>query len=124
MKYTNIILDSIDSDDLAEFEVKTKQEYVVKRFTSEFVYAIKKDGLTIAAKDWLLGLALDVPYTYADIAELEGWKVDELTEDELMDVNEGYWLMLASIVKGFVISSNGGNIQYLVSNNNISSRSV
>ena len=79
---------------------KDKIEYISSRFKSEMLcnYNRNKNHQKLV-KDWLLGLALNVPFYNDDIIDFyEHVLGRELTEKEVEQEIERYWSRLAIIV--------------------------
>ena len=80
-------------------------KYYERRFHSEYDFMIKRVGKQAALREWLLGLALDVEYTYFDIEQLLlSWGVLDGTETEgkLAKELDFYWDRLAcNLIKLF-----------------------
>ena len=79
--------------------------YAKDRFMSEYGWAIPRQGLQGAIREWLLGLALNVEYTYYDIeCLLKVWGILDGSEsvkklDKELDL---YWDRLAcELAKAF-----------------------
>jgi hypothetical protein len=79
--------------------------YAKDRFMSEYGWAIPRQGLQGAIREWLLGLALNVEYTYYDIEVLlKVWSIldgseSEKKRDKELDL---YWDRLAcELAKAF-----------------------
>ena len=114
-KAQQYILDCIDEDEL---NLKTesnpngysdvrlaKKAYLKKRFYAEYGWLISRPGETTfsAAREWLMGLALNTYYTYYDIAtEYFEMDVNVMSEDEVYDCNDLYWDELAQAVTSLV----------------------
>lgn len=87
-----------------ELENPTEQDlfkYASERFNAEYDYMIKRVGSLAACHEWLLGLALNVDYTYYDIEQLlKNWGVLDGSEDEdtLQDELDQYWYRLAAVL--------------------------
>jgi hypothetical protein len=106
-KAENYILDCIDENLEGETitETSDKVEYLRTRFYSEYGFMISRPGETTfsAAREWLLGLALNIHYTYYDIVtEYYGADIDELSDDDVYDCNDLYWDELAQAVTSLV----------------------
>jgi hypothetical protein len=57
--------------------------YAKDRFFSEYGWQVKRIGLQPAIREWLLGLALNIEYTYYDIGLLlQSWGILKGTETE------------------------------------------
>ena len=57
--------------------------YVNNRFMSEYGYLVGRVGLQNAIREWLMGLAINVDYTYCDIEQrLKDWGVLSGNESE------------------------------------------
>lgn len=78
-------------------------KYCKDRFYAEYSHEIPRKGVQSAIKEWLLGLALGVDYTYYNIEKrLISWGVLEVfsyTENKLEKELELYWGRLASILR-------------------------
>ena len=102
--YKNYILDCIDSeDDLINQELTRNQkiQYLFDRFNSEYGWNIQRVGKYKAMKEWLSGLAINIPYTYFDIIELaqEMGSIDSNPSQALKDrVCENYFSFMAQMV--------------------------
>ena len=97
------ILDCIN-EGLEGEELTTDQakiNYLRDRFTYEYDWMILKVGAVKACRKWLLGLALNVDFTYYDIEQrLKLWGVIDGTESEKkLDAElDRYWDRLANAV--------------------------
>jgi hypothetical protein len=79
--------------------------YAKDRFTAEYGWSIPRQGLQGAIREWLLGLALNVVYTYYDIeCLLKVWGILDGSESEkkLDEELDLYWDRLAwELAKAF-----------------------
>ena len=95
---------SVVEDGLNGEELTTDQEkiaYLKERFYSEYQWNIDRLGKIKACREWLLGLALNVDYTYFDIEQkLKEWGIIDGSETDLVLDKEldMYWDRLASAV--------------------------
>ena len=95
------ILDCID-EGLEGEDLTTDQgkiQYLRERFNSEYRWMIQRVGKIKACREWLLGLALNVDYSYYDIEQrLKLWGILDGTESEKkLDAEiDLYWDRLAS----------------------------
>ena len=106
--YENTILDSIEENHEEEALTTESQKvnFGSKRFESECGWNVKRVGKVNAVRDWLQGLALDVPYNNHEILEnaknagIFYGEGREGAEDEFLGM---YWrrLALACIRLGF-----------------------
>lgn len=74
-------------------------KYCKERFYSEYGFMVARVGLQNAIREWLLGLALNVEYSYYDIEQLLlSWGVldDKYTENKLDNELDLYWTRLSS----------------------------
>lgn len=95
---------SVIEDGLNGEELTTDQEkiaYLKDRFYSEYQWNIDRYGKIKACREWLLGLALNVDYTYFDIEQklkewgvLDGFETESVVDKEL----DRYWDRLAGAV--------------------------
>ena len=88
------ILDCIDEglegEDLTTDQAKI--QYLRDRFASEYSWMIQRVGKIKACREWLLGLALNVDFTYYDIEKrLATWGITEKSHPMYA---EGKWLEL------------------------------
>lgn len=75
--------------------------YVNNRIMSEYGYLVERVGLQNAIREWLMGLAINVDYTYYDIDQrLKAWGVlsGNETENKLDKELDLYWSRLASVI--------------------------
>ena len=83
---------------------KEKAAYIRDRFVAEFAWQIDRYGQQRAAKEWLQGLALSVPYMNYSILELAkkwGWTAKE---DYILS---RYWdILAAKMLKLIAIKGN------------------
>ena len=95
--YKNYILECIENEDgligknLSDDE---KINYLFERFYSEYGFLVERQGKHSAMTDWLSGLAIHIPYTYADIIELaiDMGSIDDNPSEALEDrVIENYF---------------------------------
>lgn len=103
------ILDCIDEglngEDLTTDQAKIT--YLRDRFTSEYGWMIERVGKQKAIREWLLGLALGVDYTYCDIEKrLALWGITEKShpayaEGEWVELDR-YWDRLAEAIRYMV----------------------
>ena len=103
----NYILDCIEENLEGETitEISDKVDYLKTRFYGEYGFMINRQGETTfsAAREWLLGLALNTHYTYDDIVtEYFDMDVDIMSEGEVYDYNDLYWNDLAEAVTSLV----------------------
>jgi hypothetical protein len=73
-------------------------QYAKDRFFSEYGYLVRKIGLQPAIREWLLGLALNIDYTYYDIGlRLKEWGVlsGNETDREREKALDQYWNRIA-----------------------------
>ena len=95
------ILDCID-EGLENEELTTDQEkikYLRDRFNFEYGWMVERVGKIKACREWLLGLALNVDFSYYDIEQrLKLWEIIDGTESEKkLDAElDLYWDRLAS----------------------------
>ena len=88
---------SVLSDEDHNIDQPTEQQlftYAKDRFFSEYGWAVKRLGLQGAIKEWLLGLAIGIDYTYFDIEQrLKSWGIvnGNETEKQLDKKLEQYW---------------------------------
>jgi hypothetical protein len=89
--------------DEAADEGITSQEYIRKRFYEEYSWSIDRIGKQNSVCEWLQGLAIDLPYTYAGILYLyEQLHGEELTDSKKIDrVCDNYWRHMAMHVIRF-----------------------
>ena len=91
--------EGLEGEDLTTDQAKIK--YLRDRFNSEYGWMIQRVGTVKACREWLLGLALMVDYTYYDIEQrLKLWGIIDGTESEKkLDAElDRYWDRLASAV--------------------------
>lgn len=87
-----------------ELENPTEKElfaYAFNRYASEYAWNENRLNRLENIKEWLLGLALNVDYTYYDIGlRLKEWGVLTGEESETKQEQEldQYWLRLASVL--------------------------
>lgn len=97
------LLEVISTED-HEIENPTEKElftYAANRYASEYAWNENRLSRLENIKEWLLGLALNVDYTYYDIGlRLKEWGVltGEDTEREQERELDQYWLRLASVL--------------------------
>ena len=108
----NYILDCIEENLEGETitEISDKVDYLKTRFYGEYGFMINRQGETTfsAAREWLLGLALNTHYTYDDIVtEYFDMDVDIMSEGEVYDYNDLYWNDLAEAVTSLVKNYQG-----------------
>lgn len=91
-----------------ELENPTSEQlfsYAANRYASEYAWNENRLSRQENVKEWLLGLALNVDYTYYDIGlRLKEWGVLTGNESEAKQDKEleQYWLRLASVlIKNF-----------------------
>lgn len=93
---------SVIEDGLNGEELTTDQEkiaYLKDRFHSEYQWSIDRYGKLKACREWLLGLALNVDYSYYDIEQkLKEWGILDGSESEKVSDKEldQYWDRLSS----------------------------
>lgn len=93
---------SVVEDGLNGEELTTDQEkiaYLKDRFCSEYQGNIDRLGKIKACREWLLGLALNVDYSYYDIEQkLKEWDILDGSESEkVLDKElDQYWDRLSS----------------------------
>lgn len=98
------ILDGID-EGLEGEDLTTDQEkiqYLRDRFNSEYGWMVERVGKIKACREWLLGLALNVDFSYCDIEQrLKLWGVIDGTESEKkLDAElDRYWDRLGEAVR-------------------------
>ena len=98
------ILDCID-EGLENEDLTTDQEkikYLQDRFNSEYGWMIQRVGKINACREWLLGLALNVDYSYYNIEQrLKLWGILDGTESEKkLDAElDRYWDRLGEAVR-------------------------
>ena len=103
--YQRLILDSIEEGLNGEAlnSDADKCQYLADRIRGEYGWMIERVGLQSAIKEWLMGLAIDIPYTYFDIiqlAKLNGVIPHDATESQESKVCDGYWkIMSMQIIK-------------------------
>lgn len=93
------ISEGLENEDLTTDQEKIK--YLRDRFTSEYGWMILKVGTIKACREWLLGLALNVDFSYYNIEQhLKLWGVIDGTESEKkLDAElDRYWDRLAGAV--------------------------
>ena len=59
--------EGLEGEDLTTDQAKIK--YLRDRFTSEYGWMIERVGKIKACREWLLGLAINIDYTYYDIEQ-------------------------------------------------------
>lgn len=97
------LLTVLATEDL-ELENPTDQDlfnYAFNRYASEYAWNENRLNRVDNIKEWLLGLALNVDYTYYDIGlRLKEWGVLTGKESEAKQDRElnQYWLRLASVL--------------------------
>ena len=103
-KIRQYIIDCIDEglegEDITTDQAKIK--YLRDRFTSEYGWMIERVGKIKACREWLLGLALNVDFSYYDIEQrLKLWGVIDGTEPEKkLDAElDRYWDRLGEAVR-------------------------
>lgn len=75
--------------------------YINNRFMSEYGFMVKRVGLQNAIREWLIGLAISVDYTYYNIEQrLKAWGVlsGNESENKLDKELDLYWSRLASVI--------------------------
>ena len=95
----SVVEDGLDGEELTTDQEKIA--YLKRRFYSEYQWNIDRLGKIKACREWLLGLALNVDYTYFDIEQkLKEWGIIDGSETELVLDKEldRYWDRLASAV--------------------------
>ena len=95
----NCIYEGHYNEELTDEQEKIK--YLRDRFASEYSWMIQRVGKIKACREWLLGLALNVDYTYYDIEQrLKLWGIIDGTESEKkLDAElDLYWDRLASSI--------------------------
>ena len=104
--YKRYILDTIEVDG-NENPLTTDDEkikYIFDRFNSEYGWAVERYGKAKAMKDWLAGLALNIPYMNWDIIDLaiDMGSIDPNPTDKIENkVIENYFSFMANIILGF-----------------------
>ena len=95
---------TVIADEDHELENPAEKElfaYAANRYASEYAWNENRLNRVDNIKEWLLGLALNVDYTYYDIGlRLKDWgvltgKESETKQDQELDQ---YWLRLASVL--------------------------
>lgn len=90
---------SVLADEDHGIESPTEQQlfaYAKDRFFSEYGWQVDRIGLKSAIREWLLGLALNVEYTYYDIGQLLiSWGITWNTEHQREKALDQYWDRLA-----------------------------
>lgn len=92
---------SVLTDEDHEIDNPTEQQlfsYAKDRFFSEYGWAVARIGLQKAIREWLLGLALNVDFSYHDIGQrLLLWGIIDGTETERQREKalDQYWDRLA-----------------------------
>lgn len=103
--YKNYILECIENEDdligknLSDDE---KINYLFNRFYNEMLVDLQDKHS--AMTDWLSGLAIDIPYMYADIIQLaiDMGSIDENPSEALEDkVIENYFSFMANVILSF-----------------------
>jgi len=92
----------IEGKELASDQEKI--DYLFNRFYSEYDWNIARYGKYKAMKEWLQGLALDIPYWNNELVPLaiELGSIDDNPSDELQSkVVNNYWDFMANIILGF-----------------------
>ena len=106
------ILSVVESDGFENCEYcndcstdELKIQFLKARFYSEYGYYVSRLGLQNAVREWLLGLALNIDFSYYDIEKrLQLWGILEgkYSEKKLEKELDLYWDRLAcNIVKMF-----------------------
>ena len=101
--YKNILLNAIEEDGEGHPLVteSEKRAYINARFQAEFKWEIDRSGIHYAAKSWIQGLAINVPYMNYEILELgkaAGILRKNASELSCDDFIEGYWEKLGNKV--------------------------
>lgn len=94
------INEGLEGEDLTTDQEKI--QYLRNRFSSEYGWMIQRVGSLKACREWLLGLALMVDYTYYDIEQrLKLWGIIDGTESEKkLDAElDLYWDRLGEAVR-------------------------
>ena len=94
------IEEGLEGEDLTTEQAKIK--YLRDRFNSEYGWMIQRVGKIKACREWLLGLALMVDYSYYDIEKrLKSWEVIDGSESEKkLDAElDLYWDRLGEAVR-------------------------
>ena len=92
--YKKILLDGCY--DLAVGE--TPEQNLCMRFNSEMGHNIKRQGLLKSCKDWLMGLAINIPYNNRDIVLTLGYteqQIDAMSISKFDRLVERYWQEMA-----------------------------
>ena len=107
--YKRYILDRVNNDSYTLTTDDEKIEYIFNRFYSEYDWSIQRYGKYKAMKEWLSGLALDLPYMSYEIIELAEnmGSIEENPSEKLQNkVLENYWEFMANIILGFEPKTN------------------
>ena len=102
--YKRYILDRIYIEGKELASDQEKIDYLFNRFYSEYDWNIARYGKYKAMKEWLQGLALDIPYWNNELVPLaiELGSIDDNPSDELQSkVVNNYWDFMANIILGF-----------------------
>lgn len=97
--YAEIFLDAIQSADGGEdLTGKDAFTFAYEKFQAEMGWQVSREGMQRSTKDWLQGLALNIPFNNHEILQLAqqtGHLPENPTESQEDKIVEDYWDFMA-----------------------------
>lgn len=98
--YAQIFVDAIQSTEGGEdLEGKDAFAFAYDKFLGEMGWQVSREGMQRAVRDWLQGLALNIPFNNHEILQLAqqtGHLPESPTEHQEDKILEEYWDFMAS----------------------------